>query len=121
MQEISKFLRNPHKPAILAMSRPDPKKNLTTLVKAFGENKTLRGLANLVLIMVSLGPSPAMFIACYISEWTRLDAMCACVVKTLSATCAQQPLKLLILLLQLVPQRPLKLPYSFCNLYPSSP
>ena len=35
------------------MSRPDPKKNITTLVKAFGENKTLRGLANLVLIMVS--------------------------------------------------------------------
>ena len=53
-QEISKYLRNPHKPAILAMSRPDPKKNITTLVKAFGENKTLRGLANLVLIMVSL-------------------------------------------------------------------
>ncbi len=53
LQEISKYLRNPHKPAILAMSRPDPKKNITTLVKAFGENKTLRGLANLVLIMVS--------------------------------------------------------------------
>ena len=53
-QEISKYLRNPHKPAILAMSRPDPKKNITTLVKAFGENKTLRGLANLVLIMVSV-------------------------------------------------------------------
>lgn len=50
-KEISKYLRNPHKPAILAMSRPDPKKNITTLVKAFGENKTLRGLANLVLIM----------------------------------------------------------------------
>lgn len=57
VQEISKFLRNPHKPAILAMSRPDPKKNITTLVKAFGENKTLRGLANLVLIMVSLTPA----------------------------------------------------------------
>ena len=54
LQEISRYLRNPHKPAILAMSRPDPKKNITTLVKAFGENKTLRSLANLVLIMVSL-------------------------------------------------------------------
>lgn len=53
LQEISRYLRNPHKPAILAMSRPDPKKNITTLVKAFGENKTLRSLANLVLIMVS--------------------------------------------------------------------
>ena len=32
-QEISRFLRNPYKPAILAMSRPDAKKNITTLVK----------------------------------------------------------------------------------------
>ena len=52
-QEIARFLRNPRKPAILAMSRPDAKKNITTLVKAFGENSTLRELANLVLIMVS--------------------------------------------------------------------
>ncbi|KAK9919093.1 hypothetical protein WJX75_009336 [Coccomyxa subellipsoidea] len=50
-QEIFRFLRNPRKPAILAMSRPDAKKNITTLVKAFGENPTLRELANLVLIM----------------------------------------------------------------------
>jgi len=34
------------------MSRPDAKKNITTLVKAFGENQMLRELANLVLIMV---------------------------------------------------------------------
>lgn len=33
------------------MSRPDAKKNITTLVKAFGENPTLREIANLVLIM----------------------------------------------------------------------
>ena len=52
-QEIFRFLKNPRKPAILAMSRPDAKKNITTLVKAFGENPTLRELANLVLIMVS--------------------------------------------------------------------
>lgn len=53
VQEIFRFLKNPRKPAILAMSRPDAKKNITTLVKAFGENPTLRELANLVLIMVS--------------------------------------------------------------------
>lgn len=53
LQEIFRFLRNPRKPTILAMSRPDAKKNITTLVKAFGENPTLRELANLVLIMVS--------------------------------------------------------------------
>ena len=36
---------------ILAMSRPDAKKNITTLVRAYGKNKTLREIANLVLIM----------------------------------------------------------------------
>ncbi|KAI3435641.1 hypothetical protein D9Q98_001699 [Chlorella vulgaris] len=50
-KDISRFLRNPLKPAILAMSRPDHKKNLTTLVQAFGKHKMLRELANLVLVM----------------------------------------------------------------------
>lgn len=49
--EIRRFFTNPHKPIILALARPDPKKNLTTLVKAFGESRPLRELANLVLIM----------------------------------------------------------------------
>lgn len=51
MQSIHRFLRNPAKPVILAMSRPDAKKNITTLVRAFGENAELRRIANLVLIM----------------------------------------------------------------------
>ncbi|KAI4962542.1 hypothetical protein ZWY2020_029503 [Hordeum vulgare] len=38
-------------PMILALARPDPKKNITTLVKAFGEHHELRNLANLTLIM----------------------------------------------------------------------
>jgi hypothetical protein len=33
---------------ILALARPDPKKNITTLLKAFGECAPLRELANLV-------------------------------------------------------------------------
>ncbi|MCO5610976.1 hypothetical protein L7F22_065224 [Adiantum nelumboides] len=49
--EIKRFFSNPHKPIILALARPDPKKNLTTLVKAFGECRPLRELANMVLIM----------------------------------------------------------------------
>ncbi|KAI3518521.1 hypothetical protein L1887_07326 [Cichorium endivia] len=49
--EIMRFLTNPHKPMILALSRPDPKKNITTLLKAFGECHSLRKLANLTLIM----------------------------------------------------------------------
>ncbi|XP_024983242.1 probable sucrose-phosphate synthase 2 [Cynara cardunculus var. scolymus] len=49
--EVMRFLTNPHKPMILALSRPDPKKNITTLLKAFGECHPLRELANLTLIM----------------------------------------------------------------------
>ncbi|CAN1812685.1 Sucrose-phosphate synthase 4 [Linum perenne] len=49
--EIMRFFTNPHKPTILALSRPDPKKNVTTLIKAFGENQTLREVANLTLIL----------------------------------------------------------------------
>jgi sucrose-phosphate synthase len=46
--EIMRFFTNPHKPMILALARPDPKKNITTLLKAFGECAPLRELANLV-------------------------------------------------------------------------
>ncbi|KAL6989083.1 putative protein serine/threonine kinase [Sarracenia purpurea var. burkii] len=35
---------------ILALARPDPKKNLTTLVKALGECRPLRELPNMVLL-----------------------------------------------------------------------
>ncbi|CAL5202066.1 unnamed protein product [Lathyrus oleraceus] len=51
LSEVMRFFTNPHKPVILALSRPDPKKNLTTLLKAFGESRPLRELANLMLIM----------------------------------------------------------------------
>ncbi|KAG0455735.1 hypothetical protein HPP92_023523 [Vanilla planifolia] len=49
--EIMRFFTNPRKPMILALARPDPKKNILTLVKAFGELRPLRELANLTLIM----------------------------------------------------------------------
>ncbi|KAI0507793.1 hypothetical protein KFK09_013921 [Dendrobium nobile] len=49
--EIMRFFTNPHKPMILALSRPDPKKNVTSLLKAFGESRPLRELANLTLIL----------------------------------------------------------------------
>lgn len=49
--EIARFFTNPHKPMILALSRPDPKKNVITLLKAFGECHALRELANLTLIL----------------------------------------------------------------------
>jgi sucrose-phosphate synthase len=36
---------------ILAVQRPDERKNLETLIRAYGENETLRELANLVLLV----------------------------------------------------------------------
>ena len=48
--EITRFLRAPRKPMILALSRPDERKNLATLVEAYGESAELRERANLVIV-----------------------------------------------------------------------
>ena len=50
-QEIARFLREPDKPMILALSRPDERKNIATLVQAFGESPELQEKANLVIIV----------------------------------------------------------------------
>ena len=47
---ISRFLRDPEKPIILALSRPDQRKNIVTLVEAYGESEELKEIANLVII-----------------------------------------------------------------------
>ncbi|EFJ50958.1 hypothetical protein VOLCADRAFT_57787, partial [Volvox carteri f. nagariensis] len=49
--QVHRFLRNPAKPVILAMSRPDAKKNVAALIKAYGSSAVLRDLANLVLVL----------------------------------------------------------------------
>ncbi|MEM9827082.1 MAG: HAD-IIB family hydrolase, partial [Planctomycetota bacterium] len=49
--EIDRFLSEPNKPIILAMARPDERKNLSKLVEVYGQSEELRHLANLVLIM----------------------------------------------------------------------
>lgn len=49
--EIKRFLRHPHKPLILALSRPDPRKNISALVEAYGESAALRQVANLLIIV----------------------------------------------------------------------
>ncbi|MBT8118548.1 MAG: HAD-IIB family hydrolase [Gammaproteobacteria bacterium] len=49
-QDISRFLQQPNKPIILALSRPDHRKNINTLVEAYGESEELKQLANLVII-----------------------------------------------------------------------
>jgi len=48
--EIDRFLRDPGKPLILAIARPDPRKNLESLVRAFGESPRLRRAANLAIV-----------------------------------------------------------------------
>ncbi len=48
--DMHRFLRDPTKPLILAMARPDERKNFATLVRAFGENPALRNRANLLLV-----------------------------------------------------------------------
>ena len=48
--EVERFLDAPGKPLILALSRADPRKNLGSLVRAYGESKELQDLANLLIV-----------------------------------------------------------------------
>ncbi|MFC1536734.1 HAD-IIB family hydrolase [Pseudomonadota bacterium] len=49
-KQLERFLTHPEKPIVLALSRPDPRKNISTLVKAYGESPKLQKLANLVVV-----------------------------------------------------------------------
>lgn len=51
VREINRFLREPGKPLIMAMARPDDRKNFNALVHAYGQSKELQEKANLLLIM----------------------------------------------------------------------
>jgi len=48
--EIERFLKQPDKPMILALSRADERKNIASLVRAYGESEWLQAMANLVII-----------------------------------------------------------------------
>jgi len=48
--QLDRFLSDPHKPLILALSRPDERKNIHTLVEAYGESSDLQRKANLLII-----------------------------------------------------------------------
>ena len=48
--QIERFLTDPEKPLILALSRPDERKNILTLIEAYGESEALREAANLLII-----------------------------------------------------------------------
>ena len=49
-EELSRFLRRRDKPMVLAIARPDRRKNLTTLVEAYGGNAALQESADLVIL-----------------------------------------------------------------------
>ncbi|MDH3629056.1 MAG: HAD-IIB family hydrolase [Acidobacteriota bacterium] len=48
---VARFLRDPKKPMVLAISRADPRKNVLRLVEAYATNDELRERANLVLVL----------------------------------------------------------------------
>jgi sucrose-phosphate synthase len=48
--EIVQHLKTPEKPIILALSRPDQRKNIVALVEAFGQSPQLQKLANLIIV-----------------------------------------------------------------------
>ncbi len=48
--ELDRFLRHSSRPMVLALSRPDERKNINTLIRAFGTHEELRNTANLVIV-----------------------------------------------------------------------
>ncbi len=48
--EVARFLNDPDKAMILALSRPDERKNIATLIQAYGESAELQDVANLVVV-----------------------------------------------------------------------
>jgi len=59
-QTLGRFLDNINKPMILALSRADERKNITTLIKAYGESKELQDKANLIIVAGNRDDIPEM-------------------------------------------------------------
>jgi sucrose-phosphate synthase len=49
-KSLGRFLQQPDKPIILALSRPDERKNILTLLEVYGESSQLQKAANLVIV-----------------------------------------------------------------------
>jgi len=49
LKELQRFWSHPEKPFILALCRPDHRKNITGLVEAYGKNPELQAIANLAV------------------------------------------------------------------------
>ena len=50
-EELNRFFIQPDKPLILALSRPDKRKNVSALIQAYGENRELQKMANLAVFL----------------------------------------------------------------------
>ena len=50
---MNRFFMNPEKPLILALCRPDKRKNISGLVTAYGEDRELQVMANLAIFLTS--------------------------------------------------------------------
>ena len=48
--ELTRHLKDPDKPMILALSRPDSRKNIAALIEAYGSSPVLQEQANLVIV-----------------------------------------------------------------------
>ena len=49
MEELDRFFLQPDKPLILSLCRPDKRKNIAGLIKAYGEDLELQAMANLAI------------------------------------------------------------------------
>lgn len=49
LEELNRFFLQPDKPIVLALCRPDKKKNISGLIRAYGEDKGLQSMANLAI------------------------------------------------------------------------
>ncbi|MDF1613577.1 HAD-IIB family hydrolase [Desulfurivibrio dismutans] len=49
LTELERFWGSTHKPFVLALCRPDQRKNIAGLIKAYGEDKDLQAIANLAI------------------------------------------------------------------------
>ncbi|MBS3809154.1 MAG: HAD-IIB family hydrolase [Desulfobacterales bacterium] len=49
LAQLERFLMYPDKPLILALSRPDKRKNISGLIQAYGEDRELQAMANLAV------------------------------------------------------------------------
>ena len=49
LEELNRFFMHPDRPVILSLCRPDKRKNIAGLIKAFGEDLELQSMANLAV------------------------------------------------------------------------